>query len=186
MSRHLQISRILWFALLMASVIYPAILLFLLQNDGLPAQPGPPAMVLPLYVVALLTATMSFVMPRLGLSQTLAPLASRLGTESSSAGQAPWPGYRAPAASERVLRLTDGDRRQLVNLLRPRLIIALALSESVSLLGFVLGFLGHPLGLWAPLSAAGTLLIASRFPTARWALGAAERAHGVRAVLVDA
>lgn len=186
MTRHLQSPRILWFALLMASLFYPAILLFLLQKGSLPARPSEPSMVPIFYVVALLTATMSFVVPRLGLAQALAAFASRIGSESSSGGQAPWPGYRAPVTSERVLRLTDDDRRQLVNQLRPRLIIALALSESVSLLGFMLGFLGHPPALWAPLSAAGALLIAVRFPTARWALGAVERAHGVRAALVDA
>jgi hypothetical protein len=185
MTRHLQTPRILWFALLMASLFYPAILLFLRQQGSLPARPGELSMVPIFYVVALLTATMSFVVPRLGLAQALASFASRIGSESSS-GQAPWPGYRAPATSERVVRLTDDDRRQLVNQLRPRLIIALALSESVSLLGFMLGFLGHPPALWVPLSAAGSLLIAARFPTARWALGAVERAHGVRAALVDA
>lgn len=182
MNRYLRTARVLWFALLMASLIYPAMLVFMLANGRESPEPNP--LFPPIfYAMALIAASLSFALPRLGLAQALAPFASRVGSETSGSEQPPWPGYRAPVASERVVRLRDADLRRLMRVMQTRLILALALSEVASIDGFMMGFLGQPTAVWVPLSAAGTLLIALRFPTQRWALGAVERAHGARAVV---
>ncbi len=57
-------------------------------------------------------------------------------------------------------------------------ILSMALSEAVTLLGFVVYFQAGPDVVAWPLFAAGTLLAAVRFPTRARVLGAFERAHG--------
>jgi hypothetical protein len=183
MAPYLRVPRILWFALLVASLIYPGMLLFLLSNGHAP-RPPEPVMAPALYAAALMSAAMSFVMPRVKLAATFKPFAERV--EADGGGAAPWPGYRSKVEGERVLRLSGADLRALVGGYQTALIVALATSEAVALMGFVLGFLGFPAPAWAPLSAAGTALIALRFPTERSVLGPLERAVSARAVLNDA
>ncbi|HEU4412325.1 MAG TPA: hypothetical protein VFS43_44190 [Polyangiaceae bacterium] len=183
MAQQLRVATILWFALLFASLLYPGILVSL-RSTGLEPPPPDFALAPAFYAVALVAAVMSFVLPRIKYAATLKPFASRV--EAVAGGAAPWPGYRSKVEGERVLRLQAGDLRALVGGFVTALILALAMSEAVSLLGFVLGFLGFPAPVWAPLSAAGPLLIALRFPSERAVLGPLERAHGARAVLDEA
>lgn len=184
MAPYLRVPRILWFALLAASLFYPGLLLFL-QSNGHRATTPEFVMVPALYGAALMSTVMSFVMPRIKLAATFKPFASRV--ESGGGGAAPWPGYRGKVEGERVVRLSGPDLRALVvGGYQTALILGMALSESVAIMGFMLGFLGFPLVMWAPLSAAGTLLIAIRFPTERAVLGPLEKAVGARAVLNDA
>lgn len=179
MAPYLRVPRVLWFSLLVASLLYPCIL-WLVRSRGLPPPPPPSVLAPALSGAALAAGVMSFVLPRVQLASALAPFASRV---EQQAGAAPWPGYRSKVEGERVLRLADADRRALAKAYQTSLVIALALSESVALLGFVLGFLGFPAAAAAPLSVAGTLLIAARFPTERGVLGPLERVHGARVEL---
>jgi hypothetical protein len=180
MAQYLRVPRILWLSLLVASLLYPAIVLMARAND--PEPLAPEVFLLPaFYLASLMTIAMSFLLPRRKLAASFAPFASRVEAGAGGASQ-PWAGYRSKQPGERELRLSGADLRAVARGYQGALILALALSESVALMGFVLGFLGFPAPFWAPLSAVGTLLIALRFPTEGALFGRLERAHSARVV----
>jgi hypothetical protein len=182
MAPYLRVARTLWFALLFASLLYPGLVVLLRMND--PEPLAPEVFLIPaLYLAAMMSTAMSFVLPRFKRGATFKPFASRV--ENDTGGAAPWPGYRSKVKGERVLRLSDDDWRVIARGAQTALVLALAFSESVALMGFVLGFLGFPWPFWVPLSVLGTLLILLRFPTERSLLRPLERAHGARVVPRD-
>ncbi|MFO0681867.1 MAG: hypothetical protein U0234_07450 [Sandaracinus sp.] len=147
--------RILWAALLFSQAIYVA----LIAGGILEAPSAPPdPMMLPvLGVVALGTAVVSFVLPRIlhrnAVAQAM-PTIQHQGMGDLSLLRAAYQAGFAP------------------------LIVSLALSEAVGIYGLVLAALGFPLLYCLPFSALGGVLTLVRFPTERGFLAPFEERLG--------
>jgi hypothetical protein len=167
--------RILWLALLMSQGIY----LGILQMPGIvqpPTQPPDPTMLIALAGAALTTAVMSFLLPR--ILRRGAARGSNIETVETP-GTAQSASYRAPLATARGFQDRDAALREGLKQGMSPFIVGLALTESIALFGFVLGFLGHPLFSYLPFFAVAWLLMLVRFPTENTFLGPLADAHGV-------
>lgn len=167
--------RILWLALLVSQGIYLAIL----QMPGIvqpPTEPPDPIMLLVFGGAAMMPAITSFVLPR--LLRRAAARASRIETVET-AGTAQSASYRAPLATTRGFQDRDAALRTGLKQGMAPFIVSLALTESIALFGFVLGFLGHPLLSYLPFFVVAWLLMLVRFPTENTFLGPLADAHGV-------
>lgn len=177
----LTTQRILWAALLTSNVLYVGLLFYLRANRGGQSLPAIDPMMAPAFAaVALGISAASVLLPRrLYASATAAaPIEVRDGVKEDPMGSLQ--GFRRPAPSERVFADTDAARRAaLVHNMTP-LIVGMALAESVSLLGFVLGFLGAGEAIFLPFFAVGIGLQVPRFPTMLAIERAFEAAHGAR------
>lgn len=138
--------QILW-AALCSSHFFLALALWFVRF-GPAAQPvthGPPPMFLPMFgFVALVQVALSFFMPAFLMRARLR------GLKQSSDG---W-------SDDMLVRLLPG--------LQVTLTLGLALCQSVTMLGFVLGFLGAPVEHFAPFFVVGALLSLGRFPSEKW------------------
>ena len=168
--------RVLWAALLASQLVY----LMLLTLPGLvavPAAPPDPQLPLVLAGAAAVIAVVSFVLPARLRAASMARVA--LATE-----RRPDPSARG-AFREAVPthELADPEAMRRAALLAGFVpfVLSLALSESVSVLGLVLGFLGHEPLVWAPLIATGMLLTMARFPSEQRLVEALARAKGLSA-----
>lgn len=139
--------KILWGALCFSHVILGGVLWFVrFGPSAAPFEGHPPPMFAPLFaVVAFAEAAVSFVLPKLQFK----------------------------AAAEKLKLKGRPTEEQIFRLLptaQTGMILGLALCESITLLGFVLGFLGAPPLHFLPFFAAGLLLALPRFPTENWLL----------------
>jgi hypothetical protein len=182
MGPYLRAPRTLWLALMLASLLYPVVVVFARAND--PEPLAPEIFLLPAFhLAALLTTIAIAIVPRRMRARSFRAFGPRVETAGGEAEA--WPGYRSKVRGARVLRLGDADRRAVARSYRAAHVAALALAEAIALMGFVLGFLGFPWPFWAPVSAFGTFLIALLYPTERAMLRPLERAHAARVVWVD-
>jgi hypothetical protein len=170
-----RLPMILWGALLASQFIYLGLLL---APEIFPArvEPADPSLAIIFIAIALTMASASFVLPRLLLRAALHH--AEVALEEVPVHDAP-ADFRQQSAT--VRRFADPEVARAVALragLTP-LIIGLALSESISLLGLVLGILGHPALIWAPFFACGMTLTAVRFPMENGLFRALSRAKGV-------
>lgn len=137
--------QILWGALCASHLILAGVLWFVrFGPDATPPEGTPPPLFAPLFA-ALATgeAAASFLLPRLALQQAL----RRLKIQGSP-------------TEEQLFRLLPSAQTSLI--------LGMALCESISILGLVLGFLGAPPLHFAPFFAAGLLLALPRFPSEAW------------------
>ncbi len=158
--KQLQSLRIVWFAILLSTIGFAAVAVVLPS----PHLRRAPAAMLPFAfgVVALGVAVMSFVLPATVLRQNLQ--------------------RQPPPVVGDAIRMDDQLFASLFPQLQTRVILAVAMSQSVSLFGLMLNRVGFDLSRSAPFFVVGTLLIAARFPTRQAFCAAVERALGVRVV----
>jgi hypothetical protein len=152
----LMTMRILWGALTMSTLLLVVVAFMARQPQR---YPMPASQAWMLFGVGAVVAVVSFVLPA---RLVVAALRQR----------------KRPAVSDGAFTNLDDAVRLATALGQTPFILSMALSEAVSLLGFVVAFLGGPLEVAAVLFASGTLLAASRFPTRTRILGPFERACG--------
>jgi hypothetical protein len=162
----LQTMRILWVGLT-ASTVLLVVVAFKVQHEV--QEPLPPLVQAVLVGAAVVVAVTSFVLP----ARFYGNLPSHVRSEVAETGR--MGGFVSQGA-----RFADPDRAagKAIAVAQTPFILSMALSEAVSLLGFVVAFHGGPITVAGPLFAAGTLLAAIRFPTLARIVGPYERAHG--------
>jgi hypothetical protein len=177
----LQTPRILWLALLTSNAMYLGVLFFV-RAGRTDAPPGPPApaMIGGLACAALVTAAASVLLPRRLFAQAAssADVAVRGDVKDDPLGAQQ--GFRRAAPSEQVFADPPAARRKAVAAFMTPFIVGMAMAESVSLFGFVLGFLGADVLVFAPFFVVGVALQASRFPSMPAIERAFEAARGAR------
>jgi hypothetical protein len=162
--RALPVVRILYGALVFSTVLL-AFVAF--QVPGATVRP-PQATELVLVVAAVVVAVASFVVPRVvGMNN------ARLARIEVSPPQP-----RPDGTSVSAFANPELAARRAMALGQTTFILKMALSEAVSLFGLCLHMLGAPASHFVPLLAAGTVLSAIRFPTARSLVADLERAKG--------
>lgn len=176
MASPLPILRLLYASLVASTVIVAGVAVLVPAPRHVAS---PPAVTAALGVLALFVAGMSFVMPSRLLDQSLATSPPEVSVELDAAEAA---GFRAPAPGRRVVRVTDAVVRAYGRALQTHLIVGLALSESVSLFGFVVSRLGAGLHEAAPFFVVGTLLAIARAPSKAPLLSAIARVTGAEVV----
>lgn len=162
----LRTSRVLYGALVAATVLLAAIS-FIVKPDV--PQPIQPLVEIYIAVAAVGVAVTSFVFP----AKALATSAARTRMEVVPSGVT-MEGLPMPP------RFADplGAARRAMAAAQTSFILSLALSEAVSLFGLVLHMLGAPRPVSLPFFVAGTVLAALRFPTLSRFVAPFERAHG--------
>jgi len=174
MNARLRTMRLIWGCILASTGIYAAFLLFEVVT---PTRSGElPPFAVPFAALAVGLAVMSFVIPKVIYKQLVA-------TSNVLIIEEPVPevfaaGYRQAAPERRVFGDPDAAGRKAAQCFQTPLIIGIALSEAAALLGFVLGFFGFPVMVWAPFMIGGAALIAIRFPTRERVTAPFEAAHG--------
>jgi hypothetical protein len=165
--KELMVPRILWGAILCSTFLF-----FVVQF--VVRQPGPveAPLVIVLAGAAVMTALASIVLP----SATYAVALRRLKLDSREEDD---PSGMPGVTRRRVAANPDEAMRTAIRIFQTPFILGLALSEAISLFGFVLGFLGAPIDWVLPFFVASWLLIWMRFPTRERIFGPAERATGV-------
>jgi hypothetical protein len=140
--------RILWGALLAGQLVFPVVLWMLRYGpDAQPVPSAPPAMLAPVVgIVGISFAALSFVVP---------PAQFRKATG----------GVTRPRPGE---SLADAVLERLLGPATVALILSVAMSEAVTLLGFALGMLGFGVKMYAPFFATGIALTLMRMPTTNW------------------
>lgn len=177
----LRTQRILWIALLTSNALYLGVLFYLrAARGGPPLAPIDPALAPAFAAVALGVSAASVLLPRriYATVAASAPVETREDVKDDPLGA--MQGFRRPAPSERVFADADAARRLALQRNATPFILGMALAESVSLLGFVLGFLGAGEATFLPFFAVGIALQASRFPTMAAIERSFEAAHGAR------
>jgi hypothetical protein len=172
----LTTPRILWLALLASQVIY-VVLLVVPGLLSLPEEPADPSMLPLLIGIAGADAIGSFVLP--AFLRRKAAAAAAIPIADVPDPDAPT-GFRGVAPTIRTYVNRSAARRTAIQIGFAPFIIALALSEAITVMGFLLGFLGFPPLAWAPFFAVGMALTAARFPTERMFFAPIERHTGVR------
>ncbi len=174
-------QRILWVALLTSNFLYIGVLFYLRANRSGQSLPAIDPMMAPAFAaVAVGIAAASLLLPRrlYASSAGSSPIETRDGVKEDPMGALQ--GFRRPAPSERIFADADAARSAaLVRNMSP-FIVGMALAESVSLLGFVLGFLGAAETIFLPFFAVGIALQATRFPSMAAIERAFEAAHGAK------
>ena len=178
---NLQTPRVLWGALLTSNALYFGVLLYLNATVAQRAELRPDPTLAPVFaMVALGLAVASVLLPsRLhAAAARTAAVETRDDLMDDPLGATQ--GFRRPASSERVFSDPAAARRAALQAFLSPFLVGMAMAESVSLFGFVLGFLGFGVVVVAPFFAVGAGLQATRFPTEAAIEGPFERAHGAR------
>jgi hypothetical protein len=176
----LKTSRVLWSALLTASLLFCTASLLPLQ--GVLQVGEVPFVVAPaLAAVAVLDTIMSFVLPAHTFGVwARTTLQSEVTLERDTTADVL---YRQLAPEIRVLRIDAPKLRLIHARWQSSLVLSCALSESVALMGAVLSVLGY-WPLWsAPLGVAGVILVAIRRPSRASLLRQVEKAVGAKAIV---
>jgi len=170
----LQVPRILWFAITFSTVVFVGLLLF-----AAPQPAGPPQqffLVPALAMAALTTIAVSFVLPAKTFQTAVANSRVEI-TEVADQSSSDVLPYR-DAPRRRVFAKPADARRRAVVIFQTPFILKLALTESVALHGFALGWLGFPVAAWAPFFAVAWVLFALHFPTDHAVFGRFAQAKG--------
>jgi hypothetical protein len=174
LSKRIQVPRILWGALLSATVVFLVIIVFQKQGGHVPVTPQN-AVMLPVFAaVAVIVSTISLLMPRQLHMQALKAAKFEVTSEADPEAVGM---FRDAAPGIRVFANPTAVAKRAVVLYHTPLILGLALSEAVSLFGFILGMLGFELLHILPFWLMSWALIAIRFPTEKSVIGPAEKAY---------
>lgn len=147
LSQGLMTMRILWGALLFSQFLFIAILAYLKTVLRMPPNPLLPVLTIGLGVLGIVVGVASHIVPRLPFRRIEATR--------------PRPGD--PNENDIALRMLPKAQSSLI--------LGSALCESISLYGFMLGYLGAEWSIIAPFFAAGIVLQLSRFPSVAFILG---------------
>lgn len=168
----LKIPRILWAALLVATAIF----LVVVQVAPAPAPEPIPMLPAVLAVVALADAVASFLIPAMALRKALGAARVEVVEQAVADPNSVIPYRDAP--KRRVFADANAATRAAVMAFQTPFILSLALSESIALFGFILGYLGHSKPVYLPFFVLSWILFLLRFPTRERVLGPLERAKG--------
>lgn len=178
MPTHLRMRTILilWTALLLSIGIYAAILIIPLMP--LPQTPQNPIMLYAIAPVALIVAVVSFILPAQMYRQAAlrnAPKTIEQSIQDDSFSAA----YRnaPPTQTKKYFADTKAAQQSAFAVFMTPFILRLALSESIALFGFTLGFLGFPALHVAPFFILSVILFILRFPTQNAVFRPFEEAH---------
>jgi hypothetical protein len=163
----LRVARVLWGSLTASTVIFAGLALGVPHNVPRPMELQ---VQWALVFLALVVAIVSFVLPARTYSNALQSRKAEVAQPEPMAGFVAGQGARFVHPGKAA--------GQAVVLWQTPFILSMALSEAVTLLGFIIAWSGGALAVAGPLMAAGTLLAAVRFPTLARMLGPYERAHG--------
>lgn len=166
----------LWGALLMSQVIYAAMLLVPGLIESV-AVPDDDLSIVGMIAFAIASAIGSFVVPSLVRRKNVA--AQRFELREVPDPSAPV-GFRGTAPTIREYADVAAVHAAARTAGFAPLVLSLALSEAVSLMGIVAGFLGQPPVVWGAFVAVGMTLTAVRFPTETTFLAPVEQHTGVR------
>ena len=176
---NLQTPRILWGALLASNTLYFGILLYLNATVAQRAELHPDPTLAPVFAAAALgLAVASVLLPSRLHAAAARAAAVETRDDLSDDPLGATQGFRRPASSERVFADPAAARRAALQAFLSPFIVSMAMAESVSLFGFVLGFLGFDLAVVAPFFVVGAGLQATRYPTEAAVEGPFERAQG--------
>ena len=163
--RALFTLRVLWFALTFSCALLGLVTVMV----PAPGKPVVDATIEAVFVVvALGVAIASFVFPA-----RMYAISARAGGVEKSEPE-PTPGGLGPARFAAPVQAA----RHAIGIGNTTLILAMALSEAVGLLGLVLHMQGAPMTVSSPFIAAAFLLALARFPSIASLAGPYERAHG--------
>jgi hypothetical protein len=174
----MQTLRILWAAILSSTLAFAGLLIAGVGDDV--SEPPPVLLALASAVMAITIAVMSFLLPRQVHVRTLR--AKNLAVVEEADPSSAFSNYRGSLGKRKVFADPASARSTAIRLAQTPMILALALSESIALFGFVLGFLRFPLLMVAPFFALSWTLILLRFPTDKAAVAALERTYGATLV----
>jgi len=166
--------RILWMALLASHLLlYFVVAAHMLHEE---APPMPPHLAELLAAISLGVVVIAIVLPAKAIDQGLRNLDVETTNEVGEAVGS----FRESAAVTKVV--ANPERAVLAALPRFQtpMIIGLALAESVSLFGFLLGLFGAPAWTWAPFFGVGIALTVIKFPRLSAITRAIERVKGAR------
>lgn len=168
--------RVLWIALCLSQLMLGG-LAFVLPSEA--DAPAPMMLAVALAAVSVGIAVVSFVLPANVAAKTFKLRGSLVELEPDPEAV---PLYREGAPKIRILRANDATLRALVLGWQPPFILSMALSEAVTLNGFVLSRIGFEAPMVAPFVAAGLLLSLARWPSRARILASAARALTARVV----
>lgn len=162
----LRTARVLYGALVMTTVMLPALSFVVKPNVP---QPLDPTMQAFLGFMAVGVAVVSFVLPPRAMATTGARIRVEVTPPMPGADGLPMPArFTDPATAA----------RRAMGAAQQGFVLSLALSEAVSLFGFVEHMLGASRLVSTPFFIAGTVLAALRYPTVERFVAPFERTHG--------
>lgn len=168
----MQTVRVLWFALLPSNFVFAALL-----TNGFAARQRTPdvgAMSAVFGALALGIAVLAFVLPARLFAKAIAAMRIDVAEE---AGETPGGFRQAAVVTRRIAHPTEALLAALARW-QPAFIVGMALAESISLFGFVLGFLGAPPTTYFAFIATGLTIMLLKFPQIGTVKSAVERASG--------
>jgi len=171
------VTRLLWGALLVSPFVY----LFVLQRVPAPTQPPEPMMPPMLGAVALSIAAVSLWLPRMGFANAV-KAALKSDRFTSHLVQDPDASMilREEAPSVRMLVNDKMNRDAVAALFFTPFVLSMALAESISTFGLVLGLLGFGWPQFLPFFCVTWLLFALRFPRPEAVMAQFEKVGGVQ------
>jgi hypothetical protein len=175
----LQVPRILWGAIFASVVMLLGMVLIL---KPAPLEPPEPVLFFALSAVAVAVLVASFVVPPLGIRQAVLRAKLEVTQETvvdPARGSDVLPYRETATVTRKVAAKPKQARASALVAYQTSLILGMALSEAVALLGFMLHFLGFPLPWVLPFFLASWVSMALRFPTVEKVLGPFERAAGM-------
>ncbi len=173
MEARLKTVRILWMALVTTNVIYIGLVS---SHLAVSADAAPPHMPALFGAVAFGIAILSIVMPARGFDAAL----RNMNVNIVEAPGEVIGSFRESAPVTRVI--AEPERAMFAAFARYQMpfILGMALAESVSLFGFVLGFMRAGPIVYMPFFAVGIALMLSKFPTEQRIARALERAKNAK------
>jgi F0F1-type ATP synthase membrane subunit c/vacuolar-type H+-ATPase subunit K len=174
-SLRLRVVLILWGALFISTCMFILVLVIQQRSGVLPTEPVNPIMLPVFGVVALAIAVTSVVFPRHMHRSLLKAAKLEILTEVDERGGPVL--FRDAAPTIRVFADSAKARDVAFPRFQTPFILGMALSESVALFGFTLGFLGFPLPHVLPFWGVCWVLMIMRFPTRKRIYGPLEELH---------
>jgi hypothetical protein len=181
--QRLMVTRILWGALTFTVFIYGFILHLTGHGNLNPVREGMDlSLPLALGVMSASVAVVSFVLPARVFRQSAERLARSLKVTDTVNVVMPGEerGFRSAPSSSKVYENGSAALAVAFTAFQTPFILGIALSESIVINGFLLGFLGYGLRFAAPFFAVGLALLLVRFPTKDRVIGMFEAATRVR------
>jgi len=156
-SARLHTLRIFWFAIISSTLMLFGVVFVVRPHSQVQHPPA-----LPFVAVALMSAVVSVALPRFSFSRALGRIHFETREEPVATVAA---SYREGVPVRSVIANPDAAIEAGLGAYVTPFILAMALSESVGMLGFALGFLGAPTDVVLPLFGASLILQAARFPS---------------------
>ncbi len=169
--------RILWGALLAATILYLVIFFVAGPQTDVPPEP---AIGIALAVAAVVVTLISFVLPRNLHRAAIAR--AKLEIEDAPDPSASVMGFAGRGPTIRVFAQPDAARARAFVLFFTPAILAFALSEAVATFGLVLALIGFPLHWALPFFVLSWTLFLLRVPTYARVYGPLEAIHGAKIV----